>query len=90
MPLKAEGISPMGAALEALSIQAEIQARDFNRRNTQAFATAASMLNNFSMRAGAELVPAPIDLRQNNNILTSDQFNFNGFVNGVIDGATTV
>jgi hypothetical protein len=85
MALKTEGINPMATALEALSIQSQIQSRDFNRRNTHAFATIGSLLNNTIARAGVELVPAPIDFRQT-DLTAGNRFP----MEQLLDGATTV
>jgi hypothetical protein len=61
MALKTEGISPLGAALEALSVQSQIQARDKERRNQHAYQTVSSLLDYTMSRATLDLVPAPVD-----------------------------
>jgi hypothetical protein len=65
MPLKAEGINPMAAALEALSVQSQIQARDKERRNLHAYTTVSSLLDYTLSRATLDVIPPPVDFSGN-------------------------
>ena len=65
MPLKTEGINPMAAALEALSVQSQIQARDKERRNLHAYTTISSLLDYTLSRATLDVIPPPVDFSGN-------------------------
>jgi hypothetical protein len=64
MALTTTGINPLSAALEAVSVQSGIQARDRNRRLTHEYKVNTALLNNVFSRAAIEVLPAPIDFTQ--------------------------